>query len=156
ALYHRIAMLCEIELGDDAQAAAAYAAALDVSPRDLKAANALEQLYLRGSDYTNLVHVLQRKAEIVEGVEEKKALYYKAAQIFEEVLEDIEQAIGVYKQVVAVDESDRAALDQLIRFYLRLERWSDLKSVYAKKAELATTPAEKKEMLFVLGQMYDR
>ena len=30
-------------------------------------------------------------------------------------------------------------------------RWDDLKDVYAKKAELATTPAEKKQMLFVLG-----
>jgi tetratricopeptide (TPR) repeat protein len=156
ALYHRIALICEAELGDDAQAAAAYTAALDVSPRDLKAANALEQLYLRGSDYPNLVTLLMRKAEIVDGVDEKKGLYYKAAQIYEEVLEDVEAAIGVYKQVLMVDDSDRASLEQLIRFYLRLERWSDLKSVYAKKAELATQPAEKKEMLFVLGQMYDR
>ena len=35
----------------------------------------------------------------------------------------------------------------------RLGRWNDLKNVYAKKAELATTPAEKKQMLFVLGQV---
>ena len=37
------------------------------SPRDLEAANALEQLYLRGSDYPNLVALLLRKAEIVDG-----------------------------------------------------------------------------------------
>ena len=47
ALYHKIARLAEADLGDDAQAAAAYLAALDVWPRDLEAANALEQLYLR-------------------------------------------------------------------------------------------------------------
>ena len=74
ALFHKIALLCEIELSDDAQAAAAYAAALDVSPRDLRAANALEQLYLRGSDYPNLVVLLLRKAEIVDVTAEKKAL----------------------------------------------------------------------------------
>ena len=51
ALYHKIARLAELELGDDAQAAAAYVAALDVWPRDLDAANALEQLYLRRADY---------------------------------------------------------------------------------------------------------
>src|SRR6185436_13835031 len=90
ALYHKIALVAEKELGDDAQAAAAYAAALDVSPRDLVAANALEQLYLRGSDYQNLVAVLTRKAEIVEGVAEKKVLLYKAAQVYEEVLEDLD------------------------------------------------------------------
>ena len=51
ALYHKIARLAEADLGDDVQAAAAYLAALDVWPRDLEAANALEQLYLRRADY---------------------------------------------------------------------------------------------------------
>ncbi len=156
ALLHKVALLCEIELGDDAQAAAAYAAALDASPRDLKAANALEQLYLRGSDYPNLVLLLMRKAEIVEGLAEKKTLYYKAAQIYEEVLEDLEQSIVVFKQVLSVDDADRVSLDQLERLYIRLARWSELKNIYSKKAELAPNPAEKKQMLFVLGQVYDR
>lgn len=156
ALFHKIALLCEIELSDDAQAAAAYASALDVSPRDLRAANALEQIYLRGSDYPNLVTLLLRKADIVDGTAEKKALYYKAAQIYEEVLEDLEQAISVFKQVLSVDDADRVALDQLERLYVRLGRWADLKSIYAKNAELAANPADKKRNLFVLGQMYDR
>ena len=38
----------------------------------------------------NLVQLLQRKAEIVDGPAEKKALYYRAAQLYEEVLEDLE------------------------------------------------------------------
>jgi tetratricopeptide (TPR) repeat protein len=156
ALLHKVALLCEIELGDDAQAAAAYAAALDASPRDLRAANALEQLYLRGSDYPNLVLLLMRKAEIVDGLPEKKALYYKAAQIYEEVIEDFEASIGVFRQVLSVDDSDRVALDQLERLYIRLARWSELKNIYSKKAELAPNPVEKKQMLFVLGQVYDR
>jgi tetratricopeptide (TPR) repeat protein len=156
ALYHKIARLCETELGQDQQAAAAYAAALEVSPRDLSAANALEQLYLRRGDYANLVVLLLRKAEIVERPEQKKELYYKAAQLYEEVLEDMERAIGVYRQTLTVDESDAVALDHLERLYLRLGRWEDLKHVYAKKAELAQTPQQKKQMLFVLGQVYDR
>ncbi|HVV52461.1 MAG TPA: tetratricopeptide repeat protein, partial [Polyangia bacterium] len=156
ALYHKIARLCEADLGDDRQAAAAYGAALEVWPRDLEAANALEQLYLRGGDYPNLVQLLQRKAEIVDGPSEKKALYARAAQLYEEVLEDLESAVKVFQHVLSVDDGDTAALDQLERLYIRLGRWSDLKNVYAKKAELAQTPAEKKQMLFVLGQVYDR
>jgi tetratricopeptide (TPR) repeat protein len=156
ALLHKVALVCEAELGDDVQAAAAYAAALDASPRDLKAANALEQLYLRGSDYPNLVLLLIRKAEIVDGLAEKKTLYYKAAQIYEEVIEDLEQSIGVFKQVLSVDDADRVSLDQLERLYVRLGRWAELKNVYAKNAELASSPADKKRNLFVLGQVYDR
>src|SRR5260370_25059114 len=55
-----------------------------------------------------------------------------------------------------IDENERTGIDALERLYIRLERWEPLKDVYAKKAELATTPDEKKEMLFVLGQVYDR
>src|SRR6185312_1265716 len=156
ALYHKIARLAEVDLGDDARAAAAYSAALDVWPRDLDAANALEQLYLRGGDYANLVLLLQRKAEIVDGLSDKKALYYRAAQLYEEVLEDLDRAVAVFQHVLSVDDTDATALDQLERIYIRLARWNDLKNVYAKKADLANTPAEKKQMLFVLGQVYDR
>jgi len=156
ALYHKIAHLAEVDLGDDQQAAAAYVSALEVWPRDLEAANALEQLYLRRADYPNLVLLLLRKAEIVEVADEKKALYFRAAQLYEEVLEDLEKAVGVFQHVLSVDDGDRQALDQLERLYIRLGRWSELKNVYAKKAELASTTAEKKQMLFVLGQVYDR
>jgi tetratricopeptide (TPR) repeat protein len=156
ALYHKIAKLAETELGDDAGAAAAYVSALEVWPRDLEAANALEQLYLRRADYANLVLLLLRKADIVESPADKKALYFRAAQLYEEVLEDLEQAVGVFQHVLSVDDADKTALEQLDRLYIRLGRWSDLKNVYAKKAELATTTAEKKQMLFVLGQVYDR
>ena len=100
--------------------------------------------------------LLLRKAEIVEDVAEKKTLYFRAAQLHEEVLEDLEAAVAVFQHVLSVDDGDKAALDQLERLYIRLARWDDLKDVYAKKAELATTPAEKKQMLFVLGQVYDR
>ena len=156
ALYHKIARLYEVDLGLDEDAARAYASALEVSPRDIDAANALEQLYLRRGDYPNLVELLLRKADIVAAADQKKALYYKAAQLYEEVLENVEKAIDVYRQVLTVDDSDTVALDHLERLYIRLSRWSDLKDVYGKKAELAQNPSEKKQMLFVLGQVYDR
>jgi tetratricopeptide (TPR) repeat protein len=156
ALLHKIARLWEVDLHRDHEAAAAYAAALEASPRDLGAANALEQIYLRAGDYAQLVGLLLRKAEIVSSVAEKKELYYKAAQIYEEVLENLESAIEVYRLVLGVDDADAVALDNLERLYIRLSLWTDLKDVYAKKVDLAETPAEKKQMLYVLGQVHDR
>ncbi len=156
ALNHKIARLWEIDLRRDKEAAEAYGAALESSPRDLVAANALEQIYLRSGDYGQLVGLLLRKAEIVAGIADKKQLYYKAAQIYEEVLENLEQAIAVYRLVLGVDDADPVALDNLERLYIRLSQWTDLRDIYAKKADLAANPAEKKQMLFVLGQVHDR
>src|SRR6185369_6997400 len=125
----KIARLWEIDLGRDREAALAYASALDASPRDLTAANALEQLYMRAGDYAQLVVLYLRKAEIVPDVAKKKELYYKAAQLYEEILEDLEKAIEVYRSVLTVDDADPVALDNLERLYIRLSRWADLKEV---------------------------
>jgi tetratricopeptide (TPR) repeat protein len=155
-LYHRIALLSELELGQDAASAAAYLKALEVAPGDMQAANELERLYAKTSDYENLVLLLQRKMVMVDATDEKKELGFKAAKVYEEVLESPEKAIEVFRQILDVDAADREALESLERLYVRLGRWTDLKDVYAKKTELAQTPEEKKRNLFVLGQVYDQ
>jgi len=156
ALGTRVAQIEEQNLGDTDAAAAAYAGVLKVAPHHLESANALESIYLRTDAYTKLVEVILAKVDMVENINEKKELCFRAAQIFEEVLESADRAIDVYRQVLSIDENDRQAIDALERLYIKLERWEPLKDVYAKKAELASEPEEKKQMLFVLGQVYDR
>ncbi len=156
SLYHKIAALAEQELGRDDQAAKAYLAALQVAPRDLDAANALERIWTRGGDYAQLVQLYQRKMGMLDDVAERKELGFKAAQVYEEVLEAPENAIEVFRRILDIDSSDAVALDNLERLYVRLSRWSDLKDIYARKAELASDPGDKKRTLFVLGQVYDR
>ena len=156
SLFHKIATLSESALSNDERAAKAYLAALDLPGGDLEAANALERIYGRTSDYPRLVGLLERKIALVEGLDEKKQLALKAAKVHEEVLDSPERAIGVFRQILAVDESDHDALENLERLYIRLSRWEDLKDIYQRKADLAVDPAGKKQMLFVLGQVYDR
>jgi tetratricopeptide (TPR) repeat protein len=59
-------------------------------------------------------------------------------------------------RVLAIDDVDLPAMDALERLYIRLERWEPLKDIYAKKADLAEDPSDKTQMLYVLGQVYDR
>ncbi len=155
-LWTRVAQLYEMQLGNNDEAAAAYLKVLAVDPKNLAAANALEAIYLRTDAYTKLVEVVLRKVEMVAEVAEKKDLCFKAAQIFEEVLENADRAIEVYRTVLGLDENDAQAIEALERLYIRLERWENLKDIYAKKAELAPSVDEKKKMYFVLGQVYDR
>jgi tetratricopeptide (TPR) repeat protein len=156
AVYHVIATLAESELGNAEVAADAYQHAMATSPRDIEAADALERIYTRLADYTNLVLLLQQKVDMTDAVPEKRDLGMRAAKIWEEVLENPEKAIEAYRQALTLDDTDSSVLENLERLFIRLERWSDLKDVYAKQAELATDPAQKKARLFVLGQVYDR
>jgi tetratricopeptide (TPR) repeat protein len=155
-VFHVIAVLAENELGSAEWAADAYQQALAAAPRDMEAADALERIYTRLADYTNLVVLLQRKVDMIDATAEKRELCVRAAKIWEEVLDNPEKAIEAYRQALALDDADLAVLDSLERLFVRLERWSDLKDVYAKQAELSTDPVQKKSRLFVLGQVYDR
>src|SRR5262249_39420152 len=146
ALWMKVARLSEEQLRDDERAGRAYAQVLEIAPRNLDAANALEQIYLRQDAYTKLVDVLLRKADIVEGLAKKKELLFKAAQIYEDVLEDSEAAIRVFSQVLAIDDADAVAIESLERLFIRLSRWDSLKDVYRKKAQLAETVEDKKQI----------
>lgn len=154
-LHTRIAEYLEGQVGDLERAAAAYNSVLEVDAGRMEAADSLERIFLQLEDSGRLVQVVLRKAEILMDPYEKKEMLFRAAQIYEEVLEDQEAAIGVYNQVIDLDEDDRMALDNLEKLYIRLERWDNLKDVYQKKADLAENDEDRKQMLYVLGQVYD-
>ncbi|TMQ02448.1 MAG: hypothetical protein E6J91_51905, partial [Deltaproteobacteria bacterium] len=156
ALLFRRAQIQEHELRDDAGAVATYERILAAVPQTIEAVSAIQAIHERTGDWPRLVDALKRKSDIIVEVDERKALLYRSAQIEEEVLSDADAAIATFRQVLAIDDVDRAAMDALERLYVRLERWEPLKDVYAKKADLAEDPADKKSMLYVLAQVYDR
>ena len=156
ALLFRRAAIQENELRDDKAAVATYERILAAAPTTVEAATAIQTIHERTGDYPKLVEALKRKSEILTNVDERKQLLYRAAQIEEEVLSNADAAIATFQSVLAIDDVDMHAMDALERMYVRLARWEPLKDVYAKKADLAEDPAHKKQMLYVLAQVYDR
>ncbi|MBC7975271.1 MAG: tetratricopeptide repeat protein, partial [Myxococcales bacterium] len=156
ALLFRRAQIQEHELRDDKAAVATYERILQVVPQTIEAVTAIQTIHERTADWPKLVDALKRKSEIIPEVEERKALLYRSAQIEEDVLGNADAAIATFQQVLSIDDIDLTAMDALERLYVRLARWEPLKDVYAKKADLAEDPSDKKRMLYVLAQVYDR
>lgn len=156
ALLFRRAQIQEHELRDNEGAVATYERVLKASPSTVEAATAIQTIHERTGDWPRLVDVLKRKSEMLPNVEERKQLLFRAAQIEEEVLSNPDAAIATFRQVLSIDDVDMTAMDALERIYVRLARWEPLKDVYAKKADLAEDPEDKKAMLYVLAQVYDR
>jgi golgin subfamily B member 1 len=156
ALLFRRAQIQEHELRDNDGAVQTYERVLVASPTTVEAATAIQTIHERTGDWPKLVDVLTRKSEMLANVEERKQLLFRAAQIEEEVLHNHDAAIATFQQVLAIDDVDMTAMDALERMYVRLARWEPLKDVYAKKADLAEDPEDKKAMLYVLAQVYDR
>ncbi len=155
-LFTRIAQIQESNLANNDLAAAAYHRVLAVDAANLPAANALEALYLRTETHQKLVEVVLAKVEMVSDVNEKKELYFKAARLYVEVLENPDKAIEVYKGVLEQDGNDTVAIQALEQLFINLKRWTDLKDIYARQVELAQTADDKKRILFQMGEVYDR
>lgn len=156
ALIMMSARVYESDLGDVDTAVALYRRVLEIDPTHLAAAESLERLFRQTERYQDLSLILQAKSDIVDEPSDKKDALFQAAGIEEDVLEQPEAAIAVYKKVLAIDEDDLRALDALIKRYLGLSRWQDLLAVYSKKADLVADPDEKKRIYYQVGAVYER
>lgn len=155
--YHlKIAAICEEQLQNTERAITHYREVLALDPMHLEAASALERAYQINEDYEALAAIYLKKTEMVSDVEEQKELLFKASQIYEDVLENVDKAIGVYQRILEIDSDELRAINQLEGLFLRLERWDELQEIYNQKVDLVDLPDEKKEVLYVLGAMYER
>ncbi|MCA9664794.1 MAG: tetratricopeptide repeat protein, partial [Myxococcales bacterium] len=154
-LHMKVATIFEEQVGDLGEAAEAYKRILALNQGNIEAINALESIYIRSEQHVELVGVLLSKAEVILEADERKSLFFRAAQIYEDVLEQLDDAIKVYQQVLELDDTDTHAIESLERLYTRLERWEDLKDVFVRKVELADEPDAKKSIYYALGTVYE-
>ncbi len=155
SLLTKVAQVDENALADADKAAATYEKILEVDPNNFEAVDALIEVHRRMNNFDDLVKAVVRKSEMVESPDDRKQLLLYAASVRETVMESPDGAIDLYQQVLAIDDADRTALDALEKLYIQLERWESLKDVYQRKTELAEDPEERRQVLYVLGQVYD-
>lgn len=156
SLYTAAARVFETDVGNIDRAIELYRKVLSIDPMNLAAAESLQALFQSTERYGDMSLVLQRKAEILDDIDEQKAALYQAATLEEEVLERRENAIGVYMKILEIDPEDLRSIDALINLYLGLARWEELLGVYSKKADLVIDPEEKKLIFYQVGAVYER
>lgn len=155
-LYTSAARVYESDIGDVDRAVELYRKVLVIDPTNLAAADALQALFQATERFADMSVILQRKAEILEDLEEQKSALYQAATLEEELLGRPERAIAVYEKVLELDPEDLRSADALINLFLSLSRWEDLLGVYSKKVDLVLDPEEKKQILYEVGAVYER
>lgn len=156
SLYVKAAVIREEHLGDVDTAIAHYQQVLRLDELHLEAAGALERLFQSSGRYDELAQALLHKARILPGAEDQKEHLFRAAALYEEVLERPDDAIATYQRVLEVDSEDVDTLDKLVQLYMRLERWPQLLSVYEQKADVVYDPDEKKRLFLEVGAVYER
>lgn len=125
------------------RAASAWKRILDIDPKNGRALRTLretflasqdwaglEALYAEAGDWEGLVDVLGNAAERADEARLKTELSFRAAEIYEQRLEQPHRAFRSYERVLAVDPESERAARALIPIYERDEKWNRLPGLY--------------------------
>lgn len=151
----RTAEFLEVELNEAEGAIEQYQAILKVEPTHIESIAALERLYQSLERFSDLAATLVSKSRISNSLDEQKELLLRAGSLYEDVLNQPDAAVDVYKQLLEADSEEVAAVDKMIDLYMRLERWPDLLEAYRRRADLALNPDEKKAIWVNIAAVYE-
>jgi tetratricopeptide (TPR) repeat protein len=115
-IYLRAARIFEEELGSNVEAIERFRRVLEIEPEQETAILALDRLYQKEGMWADLADILRLEVERAEG-EAKVPLLLRLGTLFESALEDVNQAIGVYHDVLEITPQQAEAVAALERLF---------------------------------------
>jgi tetratricopeptide (TPR) repeat protein len=85
----------------------------------------------------------------------EKDLLAELAETYDERLEQPQHAERAWRRVLELDPADPRAYDALERLLRSGERWEDLRAVLEKRVEVVTAPADRREILLQICDLYE-
>ncbi|HVR01060.1 MAG TPA: tetratricopeptide repeat protein [Polyangia bacterium] len=134
AITKRVAVLYEDALKQSEPARRAWEAVLEIDANDVEALDALAQLHAAGSSFRELAEVLERKLQLVELPAVRRALHLDLARLYDDRLQEPDQAVEHLRTVLEESPADREALAALDAIFTRDERHADLLEVLDDRA----------------------
>ena len=133
-------------LSQPEQARRYYALAVEMSPSNVKALEALENVHRTDENWDDLLSVLKRKVDAVKTLEDKMVAEMQVARVYADHLDDKNEAIARYTHVREMDGENLDALRGLETLLAETERWSELLEVLEKQYDLADSERERVEL----------
>ncbi len=126
----RLAGLYEEHLKKDDEAIRRYQAILSKVPGHGAALAGLGKLYHRSKNWEGLLATFDAEISAADEPKQKAGRMYKAAEVLEERLKQVDRAIERYNQCLQVSPGFLPAQKALIRLYEQQGRWVDLVAMY--------------------------
>ncbi len=129
--------LAQERLRDMGRAEALLERLLELSPTDVELIEKLETIYRRKDAPDKLAGLLQDKATLdAVDRDEVIAAYKEAAQLYENKLEDADEAARLWREVLALDEGNATAFARLRDILLEHRRFDALFELFAERDNL--------------------
>lgn len=111
----------------------------------------LERLASKSENWDSYVAVMEETIPRITIVAVKIESQLRAAEIYRDHLEDLDQALRHFQMVIPLDPDNRRSMDSIEEIYRRTEEWQLLVYVYKRKLEMAGTADERRDVMFQLG-----
>ena len=115
----------------------------------------LAELLEREKRWPALVTTLKRSEELAPTMEDRLALRYRAAGLWEQQLENPDQAIATYKLILDDDGGHTLALKALERLFTSLNRPEELLRVFERMVQMAPSPDEAVRLLAKIAATWE-
>ncbi|HEY2900745.1 MAG TPA: tetratricopeptide repeat protein [Polyangia bacterium] len=134
-LHFQLGEVALAQVGDPVAAEEQYAQALALDPAHVPSMLALVQIYRERNDWLKAATLLGRAADRVAAPDKKIELTFEAATIFQERLDDENQATALYAQIVALEPMHAAAALPLMEIYFKRQAWAALRPLAQSLAD---------------------
>ncbi len=148
----RLASIHE-RLGAVDPAAEAYANVLEVDPGNADALAAMDSLYRANERWDALVGVYRRRIELASDPRQSETLYAQMAEVYEQKLGRVDDAIAAYREILTIDPTSRLALGALDGLLSRQGKWEDLAENLETQLGLADTEEAQVDLMLRLAAL---
>ena len=127
-----------------------------LQPGDVRALNALEQLFTREARWEECIEILERRASFQEDQGAQIETLLQAAAIWEEKIEDMGRAAEVYERVRSVDPGNSLASERLEEIYRSQYKWEQLNEILLERVEFTEDVSARIQTLASVASVYEQ
>lgn len=137
------------------RAIACWKKLIAIDPRNVHAHKGLARGLRDDEQWAELSLALRAQLKVTLEPFERVALLLELAELLERQFDNVDGAIAAYREVLAADDRNRAALDHLARLYDRAGQWQPALEILQRlAADSAKNRREHSDLLARIGQVH--
>ncbi|MBK07695.1 MAG: hypothetical protein CL920_33475 [Deltaproteobacteria bacterium] len=151
-----IVQLYELELDNIDMAFVYLCRAFREAPTDRDVISELERLAEESDAWEELVGVYEDEVEDIDDIQLALRMYLKIANIYDEALQDTDEAILNFTNALKLDEHNSAALGALDRLYRQQKNWEELVEILRRKVYITENEREQITLWSRIATIYEK
>ncbi|MFO0738105.1 MAG: tetratricopeptide repeat protein [Labilithrix sp.] len=158
ALLREVAALYEGKVRDPGKAFARYLSAFVLAPSDEQTTVDVERAAKATGQWEEVQQAYRSAIDEATNAGDAQlaiTLRLKLGRVLVEEMNQVDEALNVFRAVYDADSENAEALAALERLYRMTSRYSDLLGIYEKRRDLTTEHTEKKQISYEIAKLYE-